>query len=75
MVLGAGRAKKEDLIDYAVGLTLNKKIGDAIQIGESICTIHANRLDVAEVEAMILDAYKITSSQPAPKQLIYDVIE
>ncbi|CAN7706576.1 pyrimidine-nucleoside phosphorylase [Paenibacillus sp. LjRoot56] len=75
MVLGAGRAKKEDLIDYAVGLTLNKKIGDAIQIGESICTIHANRLDVAEVEAMILDAYKITSSQPAQKQLIYDVIE
>ncbi|KRE69334.1 pyrimidine-nucleoside phosphorylase [Paenibacillus sp. Soil750] len=75
MVLGAGRAKKEDLIDYAVGLTLNKKIGDAIQIGESICTIHANRLDVAEVEAMILDAYKITSTQPAPKQLIYDVIE
>ncbi|MGO4494606.1 pyrimidine-nucleoside phosphorylase [Paenibacillus sp. 2RAB27] len=75
MVLGAGRAKKEDLIDYAVGLTLNKKIGDAIQIGESICTIHANRLDVAEVEVMILDAYKITSTQPAPKQLIYDVIE
>ncbi|CAN7598166.1 pyrimidine-nucleoside phosphorylase [Paenibacillus sp. LjRoot153] len=75
MVLGAGRAKKEDLIDYAVGLTLNKKIGDAIQIGESICTIHANRQDVTEVEAMILNAYKITSTQPAPKQLIYDVIE
>ncbi|OAS22908.1 pyrimidine-nucleoside phosphorylase [Paenibacillus oryzisoli] len=75
MVLGAGRAKKEDSIDYAVGLTLNKKIGDPIQIGESICTIHANRQDVAEVEAMIRDAYKITSTQPAPKQLIYDVIE
>lgn len=75
MVLGAGRAKKEDLIDYAVGLTLNKKNGDAIQIGESICTIHANRQDVAEVKAMILDAYKITSAQPAQKQLIYDVIE
>ncbi|KRE98263.1 thymidine phosphorylase [Paenibacillus sp. Soil766] len=75
MVLGAGRAKKEDLIDYAVGLTLNKKIGDAVQKGESICTIHANRLEVAEVEAMILEAYKITLTQPAPKQLIYDVIE
>lgn len=75
MVLGAGRAKKEDAIDYAVGLTLNKKIGDAVQIGESICTIHANRQDVAEAEGMIRDAYKITSTQPAPKQLIYDVIE
>ncbi|MDR6549399.1 pyrimidine-nucleoside phosphorylase [Paenibacillus qinlingensis] len=75
MLLGAGRAKKEDLIDYGVGLTLNKKIGDAVQVGESICTIHANRLDVTEVEAMILDAYQITSTQPAQKQLIYDVIE
>ncbi|WNR42512.1 pyrimidine-nucleoside phosphorylase [Paenibacillus roseipurpureus] len=75
MVLGAGRAKKEDQIDYAVGLTLNKKIGDPVQAGESICTIHANRTDVSEAQAMILDAYKIVPSQPAPKQLIYDVIE
>lgn len=75
MLLGAGRAKKEDFIDYAVGLTLNKKIGDAVLVGESICTIHANRVNVEEVEAMIVDAYKITSTKPAPKQLIYDVIE
>jgi pyrimidine-nucleoside phosphorylase len=74
MLLGAGRAKKEDLIDYAVGLTLNKKIGDAVQVGDTICTIHANRLDVTEVEAMILDAYKIAAIKPAPVQLIYDVI-
>lgn len=74
MVLGAGRAKKEDLIDYAVGLTLNKKIGDEVQVGDAICTIHANRLDVSEVEAMILDAYKIAANKPAPVQLIYDVI-
>ncbi|OCT12469.1 pyrimidine-nucleoside phosphorylase [Paenibacillus pectinilyticus] len=74
MLLGAGRAKKEDHIDYAVGLTLNKKIGDAVEVGDSICTIHANRVDVAEVEAMIRDAYQITDTQPAPKKLIYDVI-
>ncbi|MZQ84332.1 pyrimidine-nucleoside phosphorylase [Paenibacillus sp. 5J-6] len=74
MLLGAGRAKKEDQIDYAVGLTLNKKIGDAVQAGESICTIHANREDVKEVTSMIQGAYRIAASKPAPVQLIYDVI-
>ncbi|MEC0230971.1 pyrimidine-nucleoside phosphorylase [Paenibacillus alba] len=74
MLLGAGRAKKEDQIDYAVGLTLNKKIGDSVKKGESICTIHANREEVKEVSAMILDAYRIKSTKPAPVQLIYDVI-
>lgn len=74
MLLGAGRAKKEDQIDYAVGLTLNKKIGDAVLVGESICTIHANREDVKEVTSMIQGAYRIAASQPAPVQLIYDVI-
>ncbi|MBD0380662.1 pyrimidine-nucleoside phosphorylase [Paenibacillus sedimenti] len=74
MLLGAGRAKKEDQIDYAVGLTLNKKIGDIVKAGESICTMHANRQDVAEVEAMIHEAYRIESTKPADVQLIYDVI-
>jgi pyrimidine-nucleoside phosphorylase len=74
MLLGAGRAKKEDQIDYAVGLTLNKKIGDAVKIGESICTIHANREDVKEVEKMIQEAYRIASEKPSAVQLIYDVI-
>ncbi|RTE09672.1 pyrimidine-nucleoside phosphorylase [Paenibacillus whitsoniae] len=74
MLLGAGRAKKEDSIDYAVGLTLNKKIGDKVAPGESICTIHANREDVREVEAMIRGAYAIAEAKPAPLQLIYDVI-
>ncbi|MEW9699062.1 pyrimidine-nucleoside phosphorylase [Paenibacillus sp. SI8] len=74
MLLGAGRAKKEDQIDYAVGLTLNKKIGDTVQVGDSICTIHANRLDVKEVESMIHDAYRIEAEKPPAVQLIYDVI-
>ncbi|MDQ0915735.1 pyrimidine-nucleoside phosphorylase [Paenibacillus sp. V4I5] len=74
MLLGAGRAKKEDQIDYAVGLTLNKKIGDEVKVGESICTIHANQQDVKAVETMIQGAYRIENSKPAPVQLIYDVI-
>jgi pyrimidine-nucleoside phosphorylase len=74
MLLGAGRAKKEDQIDYSVGITLNKKIGDAVQSGESICTLHANRENVQDVIDLIHGAYVIADAKPAPVQLIYDVI-
>src|SRR5271154_6890094 len=40
MLLGGGREKKEDSVDPAVGLVLEKKIGDAVQAGENLCTVH-----------------------------------
>jgi pyrimidine-nucleoside phosphorylase len=75
MLLGAGRAKKEDQIDYAVGITLNKKIGDQVGVGELICTLHANRESVPNVIELIHGAYAITDDEPAPVKLIYDVIK
>jgi pyrimidine-nucleoside phosphorylase len=74
MLLGAGRAKKEDQIDYSVGITLNKKIGDAVQSGESICTLHSNRENVQDVIDLIHGAYVIADAKPVSVQLIYDVI-
>lgn len=53
MVLGAGRATKEDEIDLAVGIVLEKKIGDAVEEGEPIAVIHANKEDVTEVVALL----------------------
>ena len=41
MILGAGRATKEDVIDLAVGLVLHKKVGDKVEEGESILTIYS----------------------------------
>ena len=40
MQLGAGRATKEESIDYAVGIVLNKKIGDRVEKGETLAYIH-----------------------------------
>ncbi|KHO60979.1 MULTISPECIES: pyrimidine-nucleoside phosphorylase [Thermoanaerobacter] len=42
MKLGAGREKKEDTIDLAVGIMLGGKVGDIIKKGEPIATIYAN---------------------------------
>lgn len=73
MKLGAGRATKEDEIDLAVGLMLNKKIGDPVKTGESLVTIYANKKDVSEVEAMIKENIKIGTSGKAPT-LVYKQI-
>lgn len=53
MLLGAGRATKEDTVDLAVGLVLNKKVGDKVQKDEPIVTIYSNREDVEEVKNKI----------------------
>lgn len=74
MVLGAGRATKESEIDLAVGLVLHKKIGDKVEIGEPIATIHTNTEDVSLVKEKIYHAYEISASKVQPATLIYDEI-
>ena len=46
MMLGAGRQTKDDDIDLSVGIVLNKKVGDKVNVGESLLTIHSNRENV-----------------------------
>lgn len=73
MLLGAGRATKDSVIDLAVGLVLNKKIGDSVQEGESIITIHSNNENVQNVIDMIYDNIKISETAEVPP-LIYQVV-
>jgi pyrimidine-nucleoside phosphorylase len=73
MLLGAGRATKEDEIDLAVGLMLRKKVGEAVKEGESLVTIYANRENVEEVKAKIYENISISHQAEAPK-LIHTII-
>ncbi|MFK4412367.1 MULTISPECIES: pyrimidine-nucleoside phosphorylase [Bacillus] len=73
MLLGAGRATKEDEIDLAVGLMLRKKVGDAVKEGEPFVTIYANREDVEDVKAKIYENISIAETAVAPK-LVHTVI-
>lgn len=73
MLLGAGRATKESEIDLAVGLMLNKKVGDSVKAGESLVTIHANRENVDDVMAKIYDNIRI-GDHAEPLVLIYDIV-
>lgn len=73
-LLGAGRDKKEDAIDYSVGIILNKKIGDKVETGEVLATLHSNIEQVSEVEKMCQDAYRISTKPIKKEPLIYKII-
>ena len=73
MLLGAGRATKEDKIDLAVGIMLRKKVGDAVEKGEPLVTLYANRENVDDVIAKVYDNIQISEKAEAPK-LVHTVI-
>lgn len=49
MMLGAGRQTKEDVIDLGVGIVLNKKVGEHVEKGENILTIHTNTKEIDDI--------------------------
>lgn len=73
--LGAGRVRKEDAIDPAVGIIIHRKVGDRVGIGDPLFTIHANSKEkLAQVKDRLLAAHR-WSDQPRPRlPLFYDVI-
>lgn len=73
-MLGAGRMTKTSIIDLAVGVVLNKKVGDYVEKGDSLVTLHTNTEDTKEVEEKLLNAYAIKEEKPADLPLVYDVI-
>ncbi|QIR35084.1 Pyrimidine-nucleoside phosphorylase [Bacillus velezensis] len=73
MLLGAGRATKEDEIDLAVGIMLRKKVGDNVEKGEPLVTLYANRDNVDDVTAKVYDNIRISEKAEAPK-LIHTLI-
>jgi pyrimidine-nucleoside phosphorylase len=65
VVLGGGRELKEDKIDPAVGMEFHKRIGDAVKMGEPICTLHYNsEARLPEAGIFSKSAYVITAEKP-----------
>jgi pyrimidine-nucleoside phosphorylase len=75
LALGAGRMKKEDNIDLAVGVVTRIKVGDSVQSGTPLATIHANDLSQAEeAKALVLSAVEYSPTPVEPLPLFYGVI-
>jgi pyrimidine-nucleoside phosphorylase len=68
-MLGGGREKKEDSIDHAVGIEFRKRIGDRVEKGEPLATIHYNSdVKLAEAKSLIAESYLIGGSAPSGKR-------
>lgn len=74
MLLGAGRKTKDDNIDHAVGITLKKKVGDAVAQGDVLAVLHSNQEDVTASEAKLKEAITINKEKVAKAQMIYEII-
>lgn len=74
-LLGAGREKKTDDIDYAVGIYLNKKHGDYCQKGEILYTIYSNDNEKTKLAQHLCEkAFEFSARKPAKEKLIYKII-
>ncbi|MDZ5782364.1 pyrimidine-nucleoside phosphorylase [Marinococcus luteus] len=75
MLLGAGRATKDDVLDYSVGIELTKKIGDPVQKGDTIAVMHVNAQDSAESARKISEAFTIAEAAVEKPVLIYETVQ
>ena len=74
MKLGAGRATKDDIIDYTAGLILNKKVGDKVNKGELLITAYTNKENIDDVLEDIESSFSITSEYVKKENIIKDYI-
>ena len=74
-MIGAGRDTKEDVIDPAVGIILEVKVGEKVDAGSVLCRLYYTKEDrVEEAADMVEDAFRISSQKPDERELILEVV-
>ena len=74
MEIGAGRATKEDVIDPAAGIVLNKKVGDRVMAGDVLAWVHHDQPLTRQWQQAFFNAYDICSEAVCKEPLIYKVL-
>jgi pyrimidine-nucleoside phosphorylase len=75
VLLGGGRAKKGDSIDYGVGISVHHKVGDWVDAGQPLFTVHANAASLAaQAREQVLAAHSWSDVPVEPLPLFYGVI-
>jgi len=78
MALGAGRSRIEDRVDPGAGLEVWKKVGDPVDVGESLCTLHVGKAPLEPPEtvaARVRGAYRIGAGPASAGPLVLERIE
>lgn len=75
VLLGAGREKKTDTIDYGAGIILYKKTGDKVLVGDTVAILYAESNEkLKNAEKLFNTSYKIGAEKPCEQKLIYQTI-
>jgi pyrimidine-nucleoside phosphorylase len=75
MLLGAGRATKDDIIDFDAGITLVKKTGDRVEEGDVLALLHtSDESKVRAAEEAFLAAYTFSAEEPERIPLVYKIL-
>ena len=75
-LLGAGRERKTDALDLAVGIVMKVRVGDHVKKGDVLCTLHAGeRSDRTGAYNLMKRSIAISDEKPAPRPLIQAVVE
>ena len=76
LLLGAGRNRKEDVIDPTAGMILHAKTGDAVVKGQPIATLYTSRAELLDAaEEKLLASTEIGAEAPEARPLIFGVVE
>ena len=73
-MLGAGREKLGDSIDYSAGITLLKKTGDYVEAGETLAILQSSAHGFEDAKEKLSKAYEFSDSKPCDTPLIYKII-
>ena len=74
-MIGAGRARKEDVIDPAVGVILEVKAGEKVDAGSVLCRIYyTGEENLDEAAELVEDAFRISGTKPDQRELILEVV-
>jgi len=74
MKLGGGRATTDDLIDMTAGIILKKKVGDYVEMGETVAIAFTNKENVHDVIEEISNSYKFTDIKTEKLSVIREII-
>ena len=75
MHLGAGRATKEDSIDFTAGIILNKKVGDKVEINDTLAIIHTNLDNFDKEKEEVLSSFESVDNKVELNPIVYEIIE
>lgn len=73
MLLGAGRKTKEDAIDFAAGITLKRKVGEQVNVGDTLCVLHTNLQDYSQAIKVSEESFVI-GNEKKKVEYIHEII-